>query len=37
MVRTPACHFASPVLLGVPMNTLPNLLVKLPHAYGALS
>jgi hypothetical protein len=29
--RTPAYHFASPVPLGMPMDPLLNLLVKLPH------
>jgi hypothetical protein len=37
MVRTPAYHFASPVPLGMPMDPLLNLLVKLSHQYRAMS
>jgi hypothetical protein len=37
MVRTPAYHFASPVPLGMPMDPLMNLFVKLPHQYEAIS
>jgi hypothetical protein len=35
--RTPAYHFASPVLLVMPMAPLLNRLVKRPHQYRALS
>ena len=35
--RTPAYHFASPVPLGMPMDPLLNLLVKLGHQCGAIS
>jgi hypothetical protein len=37
MGRTPASHFASPVPLGMPMDPVPNRLVKRPHQYGAIS
>jgi hypothetical protein len=37
MVRMPASHFASPVPLGMPMDSLLNRLVKRPHQYEAIS